>query len=281
VAAPTTSGTGTEVSPVSVIGDPELRMKIGVSSVHLIPDSAVVDPELTLSCPARVTAYSGIDAFCHAVESYLAPPRPLTVTDLIGSVFLGQNPVTDSLALRAVRVIGRSLRRAVADGSDTEARRQMALGSVTAGLAFSHAGTGCPHALQYPIGAATGTPHGLGVGLLLPYALAAARTAAASETQRRLTTLAECVGLKASPTTADPAAAFVDWVVALLADIGLPTRLADIGVQRSDLPGFAEQAQSLTRLLRNHPGPTDSYALLAILDAAWLGDLARLASHTS
>ncbi len=105
VAVPTTAGTGSEVSPVSVLTDPGRRMKVGVSSAHLIPDSAVVDPGLTLTCPARVTAHSGIDALCHAVESYLARARPHAAADLVSSVFLGRNAVTDDLALRAVRVI--------------------------------------------------------------------------------------------------------------------------------------------------------------------------------
>jgi alcohol dehydrogenase class IV len=273
VAVPTTAGTGSEVSPVSVLTDPERELKVGASSVHLLPDFAVVDPELTHSCPPRVTAHSGIDAFCHAVESYTARPRAHQPRALVEQVFLGRNPVTDQHALLAAERIARSLRVAVTDGDDRDARADMAYGSVLAGIAFSHAGNAAPHALQYPIGAATHTPHGLGVGLLLPYALTAARDAVGD----RMATLAGVCGVDVSDASeAEAADTFVDWVFTLLTDIDIPATLADIGVERADLPRFAEMASGVTRLVQNHPGPTDTAALLAILEAAWLGDPSRL-----
>lgn len=273
VAVPTTAGTGSELTPVSVLTDPDRELKVGVSSVHLIPDFAVVDPELTYTCPPSVTAYSGIDAFCHAVESYTTRPRPHGPRDVVEQVFLGRNPVTDHHALLAAERIARSLRRAVTDGTDTQARADMAHGAVLAGIAFSHAGNAAPHALQYPIGAATHTPHGLGVGLLLPYALTAARDAV----RDRLATLAAVCGLDvADASEAESADAFLAWARQLNDDIGLPGSLADIGVERADLPRFAEMASGVTRLVQNHPGATDVDALTAILDAAWLGDPSRL-----
>jgi alcohol dehydrogenase len=273
VAVPTTSGTGSELTPVSVLTDPERALKVGVSSVHLVPDFAVVDPELTHTCPATVTAHSGIDAFCHAVESYTARPRPHGPRDLVEQVFLGRNPVTDHHALLAAERIARSLRRAVRDGGDAEARADMSYGSVLAGIAFSHAGNAAPHALQYPIGAATHTPHGLGVGLLLPHAMRAAREAVGD----RLATLAGVCGLDvADASEAEAADAFLTWLVDLLADIGIPASLADIGVERADLPRFAEMASGVTRLVQNHPGPTNTASLTAILEAAWLGDPDRI-----
>lgn len=273
VAVPTTSGTGSELTPVSVLTDPDRALKVGASSVHLIPDFAVVDPELTYTCPPSVTAHSGIDAFCHAVESYTARPRGHAPSDLVEQVFLGRNPVTDHHALRAAELIARSLRRAVNHGDDAEARADMAYGAVLAGIAFSHAGNAAPHALQYPIGAATHTPHGLGVGLLLPYALTAASDAVAD----RLATLARVCGLDvADASEAEAADAFLAWLVELLADIGIPASLAEIGVDRADLPRFAEMASGVTRLIQNHPGPTDTASLTAILDAAWLGDPSAL-----
>lgn len=270
VAVPTTSGTGSELTPVSVLTDPDRELKVGVSSVHLVPDFAIVDPELTYSCPPGVTAHSGIDAFCHAVESFIAAPRAHGPRDLVEQVFLGANPITDHYALSAAERIARSLVRATRDGGDTDARADMAHGSVLAGLAFSHAGNGAPHALQYPIGAATHTPHGLGVGLLLPYALVAARDTIGD----RLAALAGACGLDVDGASDDEAAdAFVPWLTQLLADIGIPASLADIGVERADLPRFAEMASGVTRLVQNHPGPKDTAALTAILEAAWAGDL--------
>lgn len=273
VAVPTTSGTGSELTPVSVLTDPERELKVGVSSVHLVPDFAIVDPELTYSCPATVTAHSGIDAFCHAVESYTARPRAHGPCDVVEQVFLGRNDITDHYALMAAERIARSLPRAVRDGSDTAARADMSYGSSLAGIAFSHAGNGAPHALQYPIGAATHTPHGLGVGLLLPYALTEARDAVSD----RLATLAEVCGLDVTgASAAEGADVFLAWLTGLLADIGIPATLAEIGVERADLPRFAEMASGVTRLVQNHPGRTDAAALTAILEAAWSGDRARL-----
>lgn len=272
VAVPTTSGTGSELTPVSVLADPDRELKVGVSSVHIVPDFAIVDPELTYTCPAAVTAHSGIDAFCHAVESYTARPRTHGPRDLVERVFLGRNPITDHYALRAAERIARSLRRAVRDGADAEARADMSYGSMLAGLAFSHAGNAAPHALQYLVGAATHTPHGLGVGLLLPYALDAARDAIAD----RLAVLARVCGLDvAGASEAEAADAFLTWLDGLLADIGIPASLADIGVARADLPRFAEAATGITRLIQNHPGPTDTASLTAILEAAWNGDRRR------
>lgn len=273
VAVPTTSGTGSELTPVSVLTDPERELKVGVSSVHLVPDFAIVDPELTYSCPATVTAHSGIDAFCHAVESYTARPRAHGPRDVVEQVFLGRNDITDHYALMAAGRIARSLPRAVRDGSDSAARADMSYGSSLAGIAFSHAGNGAPHALQYPIGAATHTPHGLGVGLLLPYALTEARDAVSD----RLGTLAEVCGLDVTGASATEGAdVFLAWLTGLLADIGIPATLAEIGVERADLPRFAEMASGVTRLVQNHPGRTDADALTAILEAAWSGDRTRL-----
>ncbi|MFK4245954.1 iron-containing alcohol dehydrogenase [Micromonospora chokoriensis] len=272
VAVPTTSGTGSELTPVSVLTDPDRELKVGVSSVHIVPDFAIVDPELTYTCPATVTAHSGIDAFCHAVESYTARARAHGPRDPVEQVFLGRNPITDHYALLAAERIARSLRRAVRDGGDTDARADMSYGSMLAGLAFSHAGNAAPHALQYPIGAATHTPHGLGVGLLLPYALDAARDAIGD----RLAVLAGVCGLDVTGASdAEAADTFLTWLDGLLADIGIPPTLADIGVARADLPRFAEMASGVTRLIQNHPGPTDTASLTAILDAAWTGDRTR------
>jgi alcohol dehydrogenase class IV len=274
IAVPTTSGTGSELTPVSVLSDPDRALKVGVSSVHIIPDFAIVDPELTYTCPPSVTAHSGIDALCHAIESYTARPRPHEPRDLVEQVFLGRNALTDHYALEAAERIARSLRRAVQEGGDMEARADMSWGSVLAGLAFSHAGNAAPHALQYPIGAATHTPHGLGVGMLLPYALDAAK----HEISDRLAVLAKVCGLDVHDLSdAEAADRFITWLDRLLADIGIPATLADIGVDRDDLPRYAEMASGVTRLIQNHPGPTDAAALTAILDAAWTGDRARQA----
>src|SRR6202165_991616 len=165
VAVPTTAGTGSEVSPVAVVADPERAMKIGIASRALIPKWAVVDPALTISCPASVTAHSGMDALAHAVESYCAKVRTGVSPH---AIFVGKNPVSDVLAAKAISCIAKSLATAVAHPDNRAAREGVALASLLAGMAFSSAGTAAVHALQYPVGEATHPPHGLGNAVLLP-----------------------------------------------------------------------------------------------------------------
>jgi len=143
-------------------------------------------------------------------------------------------------------------------------------GATAAGLAFGHAGTAGPHALQYVVGAATKTPHGLGVGLLLPYVLTANRPRIDTE----LAELAECVGVGGGAS--DAAEAFIEWTVELNARIGVPSDLQQIGVDRADLRRFAETTTTVTRLLQNNPGDNSADGLERVLIAAWEGDRERL-----
>jgi alcohol dehydrogenase len=257
VAVPTTAGTGSEVTPVAVVADPTRRLKVGVSSAQLIPRVAICDPELTVSCPRSVTAFSGIDALAHAVEAFTARPRPRAWEQYPGEVFQGKTVFSDRLALDAVAAIGGALERAVADGGDLEAREQMLYGSLCAGLAFGNAGTAGAHALQYPIGAITSTPHGLGVGLLLPYVLRYTREACEPEVDR----LAAALGV-------DDAVA---EIARLAVAVGVPQTLAEIGVAEEALPEIAAQAATVTRLVSNSARALDDAALLSILRDAWHG----------
>ena len=169
---PTTAGTGSEVSAATVLTDTDNQMKVGILSNFLRPRVALVDPLLTLSCPPKVTADSGIDALTHAIEAYTAVdnadfPLPHGET----SVYQGAHPFGDMFAEKAISLIGRYLRRAVADGHDLEAREGMALAATLAGLAFSNVGVAVVHALEYPVGGAVHCSHGAGNGLLLPYVM--------------------------------------------------------------------------------------------------------------
>src|SRR5262249_9904898 len=168
----TTAGTGSEVSAASVLTDEEKQLKVGILSNYLRPRVALVDPLLTVSCPPKVTADSGIDALTHAIEAFTAvdnadfplPPGERTV-------YQGRHPLGDCLAGKAIRLIGENLRRAVANGNDLEAREGMALGATLAGMAFSNVGVAAVHALEYPVGGATHCSHGAGNGLLLPFVM--------------------------------------------------------------------------------------------------------------
>src|SRR5262245_50461911 len=172
IRVPTTAGTGSEVSAASVLTDTENKIKVGVLSNYLRPCVALVDPLLTVSCPPKVTADSGIDALTHAIEAYTAVDNavfPLPAGER--SVYQGKHPLGDLFAEKAIALIGKFLRRAVADGKDLEAREGMALGALLAGLGFSNVGVAAVHALEYPVGGAVHCSHGAGNGLLLPYVM--------------------------------------------------------------------------------------------------------------
>ncbi|MFC0529038.1 iron-containing alcohol dehydrogenase [Phytohabitans kaempferiae] len=264
IAVPTTAGTGTECSPVAVVTDPELGAKVGVSSTHLIPRVAVCDPVLTLTCPRAVTVHSGLDALSHAVESFTARPRADGEWDPVTDVFIGKNDVTDDHAITALGLLAGNLAQAVESPDDIAVRDRVMRGSFHAGVAFSHAGNGLAHALQYPVGSDTGTSHGLGVALLLPYCLADARDALSDEFVR----MSVAVGIEPDPA----GKAFLRWYDDLLTVLDMPRSLAEIGVEPADLPGLARRASTGTRLLRNHRRPTDEPSLVRVLERAWEGD---------
>ena len=268
IAVPTTAGTGSEATPVAVLSDPDRALKVGIASVHLVPAFSICDPQMTYGCPPSVTAFAGIDAVCHAVEAFTATVRPVGWREVIEGVSIGKNPVGDEHALAALQQLIPNLARAVEIGDDPHARAAVMRGATAAGIAFGHAGVGAPHALQYPIGAATKTPHGLGVGLLLPYALTANRP----QIDPELTDLARCVGLEDD----DAPDAFIAMTAELAERIGVPTNLRDIGVGHEQLRELAELASGVTRLLQNNRGDNTVDGLERVLEAAWAGDRRRL-----
>jgi alcohol dehydrogenase class IV len=251
ICVPTTAGTGSEVSAAAVLTDSDNHIKVGVLSNYLRPRVAVVDPMMTLSCPPKVTADSGIDALTHAIEAYTAVDNaefPLPQGER--TVYQGRHPIGELLAEKAIAVIGRYLRRAVADGNDLEAREGMALGALLAGLAFSNVGVAAVHALEYPLGGATHCSHGAGNGLLLPAVMRfnlPARRAALAGIARLLGE--EVSGLD-EETAAERAIAAVEQ---LRRDIGIPLRLRDLGVTEDQLRPLAEKAYGIKRILRVNP----------------------------
>jgi alcohol dehydrogenase class IV len=267
VCVPTTAGTGSEVSAASVLTDTDNHIKVGILSNYLRPRVAVVDPLLTVSCPPKVTADSGIDALTHAIEAYTAvdnatfplPPGERTV-------YQGRHPLGDVLAEKAIALIGANLRRAVARGDDLEAREGMALGATLAGMAFSNVGVAVVHALEYPVGGATHCSHGAGNGLLLPYVMRFNLPARRREFATIARLLGEGVAGLDEQTAAEVA---VTAVERLRADIGVPQRLRDLGLAQAQLRAFAEKAFSIQRILRVNPRPVTTDDLEGILRAAY------------
>ena len=260
ICVPTTAGTGSEVSAASVITDTENHIKVGILSNYLRPAVAVVDPLLTVSCPAKVTADSGIDALTHAIEAYTAVDNadfPLPPGER--SVYQGRHPLGDLTAEKAIRLIGQYLRRAVKDGNDLEAREGMALAALLAGLAFSNVGVAVVHALEYPVGGAVHCSHGCGNGLLLPFVMRFNLPARKRE-------FAEIARLLGEEPIAERA---ITAVEKLRADIGIPPRLRDIGCREEQLRPFAEKAFGIKRILRVNPRAVTVDDLHGILREAY------------
>ena len=248
IAVPTTAGTGSEVTPVAVLGDSARDLKVGISSPYLIPHTAICDAELTVTCPAGLTALSGADALTHAIEAFTAVKHERTPELSQQRVFVGKNIFSDQYALTAIRVIHTYLPRAVKDGTDLEARDMLMLGSVSAGLAFGVAGTAAAHAIQYPVGALTHTAHGLGVAALLPYVMAYNASACMDE----LVQIGQAIGV--APGSQDEMAqAAINGIRDLLALIGIPRTLAELKVPETKLDWVAEQSLLSARLINNNP----------------------------
>ena len=272
VALPTTAGTGSEVTPVAVLTDPDRISKVGISSPYLIPHAAVCDPELTVGCPPPLTASAGADALSHVVEAFTAIRRPVTSELATERVFVGKNELTDTYALLGVRLIAGSLHRAWSAPDDVEAREAMMLGATAGGFALGTAGTAAAHAIQYPVGALTHTPHGVGVGALLPYVMEFNRPARVPELA------AVAVAMGASPRLVGrgprrrgdrPG----DRPAGLGGDPRHPGRARAPGDQ---LRWTAEQAAGAERLVANNPRPLDVDALEHIVRAAHAGDRSAL-----
>jgi alcohol dehydrogenase class IV len=267
IAVSTTAGTGSEVSCAAVLADPANNRRGSILSNYVRPQVAIYDPLMTMSCPPAVTADAGIDALTHAVEAYMVVDhKTVTGSSEPAGVYQGGFPLADALAEKAIALVGRYLRRAVYKGGDVEAREGMHLASLMAGMAFSNAGLTAVHALEYPVGVATGTSHGAANGLLLPYVLDY-NVAACPE---RLTTVARLLGESvAACSRREAAKRAVQAVQRLKEDIGIPMRLRDLDVEESELRPMAEATAQLTRLLSINPRSLDADSLEQILRNAW------------
>jgi alcohol dehydrogenase class IV len=283
IAIPTTAGTGSEVSHSAVLTDHERGVKVSTLSPYLRPTLAVVDPELTDSCPPSVTAASGIDALVHAVEATLARPNEqLVAGDPLQRAYHGRHPLADILAEQAIRRVASFLPRAVADGSDRLARDEMALAATLAGAAFSNAGVAVVHALEYPIGALVHCSHGEGNGLLLPHVMRYNAPACQARMERLADWLepsSESVGrslseslshsLPRSSAGMTAAERAVGAVERLLDQIGIRRQLRQLGLQRESIPQVAAAAHAIERLMQTNPRYPTVDDLVAILEAAY------------
>ncbi len=265
VAVPTTTGTGAESTTICVLDVLALKVKTGISHVRLRPTLAVVDPELTRTQPAGVTASAGMDILCHAVESYTARwytsaerKRPEQRVP-----YCGANPISDLWAERAMRLLATSFRRAVRHGDDAAARADMALAATFAGLGFGNAGVHLPHANAYPIagrvrdfrppdypGDEPLVPHGMAVSLTAPEALRFTFPAAPDRHVRAARLLAP----DREPPD-DPAGFLPSVLVELMRDIDMPNGIGAVGYGTGDIDALVEGTMKQQRLLATAPRP--------------------------
>ncbi|MBX3577549.1 MAG: iron-containing alcohol dehydrogenase [Rhizobiaceae bacterium] len=250
---PTTAGTGSEATPVAIITVAE-EEKRGVSSPLILPDIAVLDPELTLGLPPAITAATGVDAMVHAIEAY-------------ASRNANNNPLSRMLARQALQLLGANIETAVFDGGDLAARSAMLLGSLLAGQAFANSPVAAVHALAYPLGGTFHVPHGLSNALVLPHVLRF-NAPDAAHLYAEIATDA-FPALAGEPSVQSRCAGFIEALADLSKRVGLQTRLRDVGVGEAHLAKLAADAMKQTRLLVNNPRPVSEADALAIYRAAW------------
>jgi alcohol dehydrogenase class IV len=251
ICLPTTAGTGSEVTFAAVLTDTQNQIKVPILSNYIRPAVAIVDPELTLTCPRKVTAESGIDALTHAIEAYTAIDHgkfPLPAGER--SVYQGSNPLTDSLASKSIALIGENLRVAVEEPENLAAREGMALGATIAGLAFANSGVALVHALQAAVGGATHSAHGAGNGLLLPHVMRFNLPACLP----RFARIAQLLGCELDGLSEEEQAQeAIGAVQELSRDIGIPQRLSELGLSAEQIPTVAAKGFLAQRILRVNP----------------------------
>ncbi len=249
ILVPTTAGTGSEVTPISIVTTGENEKK-GVVSPLLLPDIALLDAELTLGLPAHVTAATGIDAMVHAIEAFTSKRL--------------KNPISDALATQALGLLVGALHRAWGNPSDIQARENMLLGACLAGMAFANAPVAAVHALAYPVGARFHVPHGLSNSLVLAPVIRFNLPVAIPEYAQ----LFDIVLPGASGSARQKAEGLVEYLGGLAGELGLPTRLRDVGIQGGDVALLAADAMKQTRLLVNNPREVRESDAVAIYSEA-------------
>jgi alcohol dehydrogenase len=256
VVVPTTAGTGSEVTGVAVIANPEKNVKMEFVSPNVLPDVAILDVRMTESLPPRLTASTGMDALVHAVEAYTC---------------LQKNPLSDAYAYAAINLVRQYLPRAVKDGNDKEARLAMANASLLAGVAFSNSMVGIVHAMGHACGGVSRAPHGDCMTILLPYGMEYNMSAVSEYYAELLLPLAGAEEY-ARTLASQRARRSIEVVREMSAEYarvcGLPTRLSQVGVKKEDLPAIARAAINDGAMIVN-PVEADEDDVLRILEKAF------------
>ena len=255
VLVPTTAGTGSEVTPISIITQDDDQKK-GVSSPIILPDLAILDPELTLNLPSDITAATGIDAMVHAIEAYTSTNQ-------------NNNPISKLLAIESLKLLGTSIETAVFDGQNIEARKNMLLGSMMAGQAFANSPVSAVHALAYPIGGIFHISHGLSNSLVLPHVLRF--NSINTEACENYALLAPFIfkDIKLNTNTQIICNEFIDRLENLSSLLNIPSKLRDLDIPKEACVKMAKEAMKQTRLLVNNPREVTEEDAFNIYNAAW------------
>ncbi|MDR1827619.1 MAG: iron-containing alcohol dehydrogenase [Methylobacteriaceae bacterium] len=241
IMVPTTAGSGSEATPNSIALRPKLNLKVGVVCEEFMADQVILDPELLVGLPPNVTAATGLDALCHALECYVSNKA---------------NPVSDMFAMESMRLTFKSLRTAVADGADIEARGETQLAAFYGGVCIACSGTNAVHALSYPLGGRYRIPHGVSNAVLLAPVFAYNKDACVE----KLAMVAD-LAARASGTSlggmndSDKADYLVDYLARLAQDLKIPASLEELGIGPEDLDLLVDAAFEVKRLLDNNPKP--------------------------
>jgi alcohol dehydrogenase class IV len=254
ITASTTSGTGSEVTPIAVLTDTKAKLKKGVVSPHIVPDVAIIDPQLTFGMPAPITASTGMDAMTHCIEAF---------TNRYA------HPIVDTIAREGVRLIAANIETAVAEGKNPDARTAMALGSLYGGMCLGPVNTAAVHALAYPLGGTYHIPHGVSNSVLLPFVM----TFNLPACTEKYAEIAHIIGAADHGSSESAARQAIAAIRSLSMRCGIPASLKELGIPESAIESMAKSAMDVTRLMGNNPRTLTVDDTIAVYRAAYTGTI--------
>jgi alcohol dehydrogenase len=252
IAIPTTAGTGAEVTPNAVLINKEKGTKTSLRSKYLYPQIALIDPELTITLPPKITAYSGMDALSQSIEAYVS---------------LGASVITDAIAVKSVELIMKNILTAYRNGENVSSREGMSYGALLSGIALSNARLGLVHAIAHPLGAVHNIPHGLLCGLLLPYVMEYNKEL--PQVAQKYSELAKILPPDEKNNYGSGADCIIDKIKSLLKELNFPENLRSLGVKKDDFKKIASAALSSSGSIKFNPRKANEKDIEEILNIAW------------
>lgn len=269
ITIPTTGGTGAEVTSLSIIYDDEKQMKMAIADAHITPFIALIDPELTLTCPPGLTAATAADAVSHLIEAFTAKPKNPSADQIAREIYVGKNRITDMFCLQGLKLMNRSLTKVIAAPSNLDARSDVMFAAYCAGMAINTTGTAAAHAIQSPMASVGHTPHGVGVGALLPYVMRFNLPYCIAE----FAEIGRVLGVADNTASElDQAKSGITHIEALLETAGIPLEIASLGIGPAHFKQIATSSVKATRLVLNNPAPMTIDSVTALLTRAVSGD---------